>query len=271
MDASLDVNPSLLREVPSSSDSTDTDDAVLYLGKELDIELWFKGNVDKKQSVLIRTTTPEGIVKSAFMHIDGSVQHIPTFENSDPLVLEKEVGATTSPTKKRVREFTWSPERKRRSSNVTTAARVFGKFVLYATALIILFSLVTGVMQLRVVLTGSMKPAINPGDLIVAASTKIAEPDVDKVVLYGARDLQGKVVTVWAHRIISGSAEEGFTIKGDANPSPDIGVIPESDIQSVVIATVPYLGRIFNPISLILIFAGVISISLISRARRQQI
>jgi len=58
MEASLDANPSLLREVPFSPYSNDTNDAVLYLGSELDVELWFRGNTEKKQSVLIRTTTP---------------------------------------------------------------------------------------------------------------------------------------------------------------------------------------------------------------------
>jgi signal peptidase len=267
MEASLDANPSLLREVPSSPNPNDTTDPVLYLGNELDVELWFKGNTEKKQSVLIRTTTPEGVVKSAFMHIDGTVQHIPTFENSDPLVLAKEDARAAAHKGKKVREFKWSPEREKKISG----ARIARKIILATTALVILFSLITGVLQLRVVLTGSMKPAINPGDLIIAASTKIATPEVDKVVLYGARDLQGKVATVWAHRIISGSVEEGFTIKGDANANADIGTIPVTDIQSVVVATVPHIGRAFNPISLILIFSGLISISLIAQARRRQI
>lgn len=264
MDATLDSNPSLLRVVPSSPDSTDE---VLYLGKELDVELWFKGHVDKKQSVLIRTTTPEGIVKSAFMHIDGGVHHIPTFENSDPLVLEKEEARSAAVAKKKVREFNWSPEREKKKLGL----KFLFKASLSLTALIVLFSVITGFVQLRVVLSGSMEPSISPGDLIVAASTKIATPDVDKVVLYEARDLQGKAVTVWAHRIISGSAEEGFTIKGDANPNPDIGTIPVTDIQSVVVATLPLVGRIFNPLSLILIFAGLISITFFLQTRRRQL
>lgn len=267
MDTSLDANPSLLREVPSSPNPPESLDEVLYLGKELDVELWFKGNVDKKQSVLIRTTTPDGVVKSAFMHIDGTVIHIPTFENSDPLVLEKEESRLLTLPKKKVREFTWSPERKKSG----IGAKFILKTSLAITALIILSSLLTGLVQLRVVLSGSMEPAISPGDLIVAASTKITTPEIDKVVLYAARDLQGKAVTVWAHRIIDGNSKDGFTIKGDANPNPDLGIIPASDIQSVVVATLPSVGRLFNPISLILIFSGIIAISLITRIRRNQL
>lgn len=240
---------------------------VLYLGKELDVELWFKGNVDKKQSVLIRTTTPDGVVKSSFMHIDGAVHHIPTFENSDPLVLEKEESRSVAVAKKKVRDFKWSPEREKKKFGVKSLF----KASLSVTALIVLFSVITGFVQLRVVLSGSMEPAISPGDLIVAASTKIANPEVDEVVLYEARDLQGKAVTVWAHRIISGSAEEGFTIKGDANPSPDIGTIPATDIQSVVVATLPQVGRIFNPLSLVLIFAGFTLLTLFLQTRRRQL
>jgi signal peptidase I len=242
-------------------------DEVLYLGKELDVELWFKGNVEKKQSVLIRTTTPDGVVKSAFMHIDGTVNQVPTFENNDPLILEKEESRAVAAPKKKAREFTWSPDSKKNSFNV----RSFAKVVASVTAMVILASVLTGLLQLRVVLTGSMQPSINPGDLIIAASTKIATPEVEKVVLYSARDLQGKAVTVWAHRIIAGNATDGFTIKGDANPAADIGVIPEADIQSVVVAKVPMVGRLFNPISLVLIFAGLFFITLITRSRRRTV
>ena len=266
MEASLDVNPSLLREVPSSPNPRESDDAVLYLGNELDVELWFKGNVEKTQSVLIRTTTPEGVVKSAFMHIDGTVQQIPTFENSDPLVLAKEEARSAAHARKKSREFKWSPEREKNKSGLRTFARI----VLATTAMVIVLSLVTGFMQLRVVLTGSMQPSINPGDLIIAASTKIATPEVNKVVLYSARDLQGKAVTVWAHRIIDGNEKDGFTLKGDANPNPDIALVPLSDIQSVVLATLPKTGKLFNPLSLALIFSGLIALSLITQARRRQ-
>ena len=231
---------------------------VLYLKQDLDIDLWFKGNTDAVQSVLIRSTTPDGRVQSAFMHIDGSVQQIPLFDNEDPLILDVEKKA-------KAREFTWSPDKpEQRISKKFIATTAMG-----VVGVIFLLSLLTGFMQMRVILTGSMKPAINPGDLIIAASTKLTEPQVGKVVLYSARDLDGNPVTVWAHRIISGNSKAGFTIKGDANNQPDIGLIPVKDIQSVVLTRIPNAGYLFNIYSILLIAAGAFLISWTLSKRRE--
>jgi signal peptidase I len=252
METSRELGPSPLLEAPSSLHSD-----VLYLGKDLDVELWFRGKVDRPQSILIRATTPDGVTKSSFMHINGSVEQIPVFDNQDPLVLQEK-------SKSRVREFTWSPDSVERSG--------IGRFIVKVTsgllALIFFASLLTGVAQMRVVLTGSMKPSINPGDLVLAVSKDYVHPRVGKVVLYSARDLQGKAVTVWSHRIIAGNASKGFTIKGDANDQPDIGTIPLSDIQSVVVTRIPFVGHLFNIYSLILIFSGLMLLSIASSRRK---
>jgi len=252
METSRELGPSPLLESPSSLHSE-----VFHLGNDLDIDLWFRGKVDRPQSVLIRATTPDGVTKSSFMHINGTVEQIPVFDNQDPLVLQDK----QEPIK---REFAWQPDKPRRNLG--------GKFVVKATsgliALVFLACLVTGFAQIRIVLTGSMKPAINPGDMVLAVSKDYVKPQVGKVVLYSARDLQGKAVTVWSHRIVAGNATKGFTIKGDANAQPDIGVIPLSDIQSVVVLRIPFIGHIFNVYSLILIFGGLILLSIASPKRK---
>jgi signal peptidase I len=227
----------------------------LYLGNELGLDLWVKADVSRPQSLLIRSTSPDGQTKSAFMHLDGYVEQIPVFNNPDPLILDEK--------KKPERDFHWSSEKSRRNPG-----KAIFKGSAALLALVFLAFAVTGLVQLRVVLTGSMKPAINPGDMIIAASTTLVDPEIGKVVLYGARDLQGKVVTVWSHRIISGDAKRGFVIKGDANAQPDIGTIPISDIQSVVVARVPFVGHLFNIYSLILIFSGLGILSFISSRRK---
>ena len=254
METSRALGPSPLLEAPSSLHSE-----VLNLSNDLDIELWFRGKVDRPQSVLIRATTPDGVTKSSFMHINGVVEHIPVFDNQDPLVLQEKKES-------RVRDFNWTPEKQHRMST--------GRFIPTATAsllaLIFFASLITGFAQMRVVLTGSMQPAINPGDLILAVSKDFVEPQVGKVVLYSARDLQGNAVTVWSHRIIAGNAVKGFTIKGDANDQPDIGLIPLNDIQTVMVLRIPFVGHIFNVYSLILIFGGLTLLSIASSRRKKQ-
>jgi signal peptidase I len=252
METSRELGPSPLLEAPSSLHAE-----VLNLSKDLDIDLWFRGKVDRPQSVLIRSTTPDGITKSAFMHINGTVEQIPVFDNQDPLVLQEKKQS-------RVRDFTWTPNKPKRTGTVRFVAKVTSALL----ALIFLATLITGIAQMRVVLTGSMIPAINPGDLVVALSKDYVTPHVGKVVLYSARDLQGNAVTVWSHRIVAGSARIGFTIKGDANPQPDIGVIPLSDIQSVVVLRIPFIGHLFNIYSLILIFSGLTLLSIVSSQRK---
>jgi signal peptidase I len=255
METSRELSPSPVTEVPSILDNGGE---VLYLGKELGLDLWIKPETSQRQSILIRSTTPDGVTRSSFMHVDGHVEQIPVFDNQDPLVLQEKNDAMR-------REFTWSPEKfKRKNSR--------GRLVLNATsllvALFILGSLFTGIVQMRVVLTGSMVPAINPGDLLIAVSKDYVEPKIGKVVLYSARDLQGKAVTVWSHRIIAGDKSAGFTIKGDANAEPDIGLIPLRDIQTVMVLRVPFIGHIFNIYSMALIISGLFLLSFTTRRRK---
>jgi signal peptidase len=117
--------------------------------------------------------------------------------------------------------------------------------------------MLTGFLQLRVVLTGSMKPTINPGDMVVALGPNYFEPQKGRIVLYTARDLQGNAVTTWAHRIIGGDSAHGFDVKGDANDQPDIGHPKLNDIKGVVLFTIPKIGRILSPVPLALIVTGI--------------
>jgi signal peptidase I len=259
MDTSRELGPSPLQEDPTSLLSD-----VVDLRNDLDIELWFRGKLDRPQSVLIRSTTPDGVTKSSFMHINGKVEQIPVFDSQDPLVLQKQ----RAPKVQKVARSINKPERT--DSEKSNSGRFIVKAIATLVALVFLASLITGFGQMRVVLTGSMKPAINPGDLVIAASTSLVEPVVGKVVLYSVRDLQGNVVTVWCHRIIAGNSTEGFTIKGDANDQADLGLINVSDIQSVVVLRIPFVGHLFNIYSLILIFGGLILLSLATSRRKSK-
>lgn len=229
----------------------------IYLGRDLNLDLWFRGNLDRAQSVLIRATDTQGFTHTSFLHLDGRVEQIPVFHDGDPLSI-------TTKKQKAVREFTWSPDVKKKSL-IPFVARITSTSLI----LVLLAFLLTGLLQIRIVLTGSMKPAINPGDMVFAASSKVIDPEVGKVVLYSVRDLQGNPVTIWAHRIVSGNKVDGFTIKGDANTQPDIGTISLEDIKSVVVFRIPYVGHIFNVYSLVLICAGVFLTSVAYSQRKQ--
>ena len=118
------------------------------------------------------------------------------------------------------------------------------------------------VIQLRVVLSGSMLPVLKIGDVVLVESTKYRQPKINDIVLYTARALDGTPVTTYAHRIIGGRAQGGWTIKGDNNNQPDYGLKANKDVKGVVILNIPKLGRLLSPIPIALMLGGIWLISL---------
>lgn len=98
--------------------------------------------------------------------------------------------------------------------------------------------------------TGSMAPAIEPGDGFVAIPSALAgSPAVGDVVTYRAEELDGGGLTT--HRIV-GTTDRGYVTQGDANPftDQDGGEPPVKDAQIVAVAlqiggqtvAIPHLG-----------------------------
>ena len=84
-----------------------------------------------------------------------------------------------------------------------------------------------------VVVTGSMSPAIEPGDLVVCRRS--ADYAVGDVITFRSG---ASLVT---HRIVGGTAE-GFTTRGDANNVADADPVPRGAVVGKVVFTVPKLG-----------------------------
>lgn len=103
------------------------------------------------------------------------------------------------------------------------------------------------VAQVRIVATGSMIPAIEPGDMVIGLNSQFIEAAVDDVVIYQARRFDNEEVAKFAHRIIGGDSISGFVLKGDNNPEPDVQRVSPEDIESVIIFQVPNVGYILNP------------------------
>lgn len=112
-------------------------------------------------------------------------------------------------------------------------------------ALMVTFSAlsVTGTMKARVVLTNSMHPTINPGDIVLTMSPDRISPAVGKVAAYQARRFDGSPVGVFSHRIIAGNATEGWVMKGDNNQDPDTQKPTNKDILGVVFFVIPFVGK----------------------------
>jgi len=127
-----------------------------------------------------------------------------------------------------------------------------GYFVAIVLLLFSAFSF-TGVVKARIVLTGSMAPAINTGDVILTTPVTRKEPQVGDVIAYQAKRFNGQSVAVFSHRIIGGDIDSGFIVKGDSNKSPDTQKPKRGDILGVVIFVIPYIGNLLTPKALFLL------------------
>jgi signal peptidase I len=153
--------------------------------------------------------------------------------------------------------------------NLTTGVKYVG-YVL--SAILITFSLVstTGLVKARIVLTGSMAPTINPGDIVLLAKPTQLVPHVGSIVAYTARRFDGNPVGIFTHRIIGGDATSGFIVKGDANPTPDVQHPRIADISGVQFFTVPYVGKILTPKMLIILVPVLVGFWFISDALKSE-
>ena len=135
------------------------------------------------------------------------------------------------------------------------------KFIGYAlSGILISFSVLSasGFMKARIVLTGSMEPTINPGDIVLLAPTPRTQPKLGDIAAYTARRFSGEPVGIFTHRIIGGDPNNGWVMKGDANPTPDVQRPKAADINGVVFFVIPWVGKLMAPkMLMILIPVGV--------------
>jgi signal peptidase I len=135
--------------------------------------------------------------------------------------------------------------RNKAMKKISSAGTVLGYIL---AAVLVTFSVLssTGYVKARVVLTGSMQPTINPGDIVLTAPVDRVEPKLDDVAAYQARRFDGAPVGVFTHRIMGGDGQSGWILKGDNNPSPDVQKPTNSDILGVVIFVIPWLGNLLS-------------------------
>lgn len=95
------------------------------------------------------------------------------------------------------------------------------------------------------VLTGSMRPTMPPGTLVVSKPVEAEELKVGDAITYQLRSGEPDVVT---HRIISVSQTLGgetlFTTQGDATPHPDENPVKAAQIRGVVWYGIPFAGYV---------------------------
>ena len=135
------------------------------------------------------------------------------------------------------------------------------KFIGYAlSGIFISFSVLSasGFMKARIVLTGSMEPVISPGDIVLLAPTPRTQPKLGDIAAYTSRRFSSESVGIFTHRIIGGDPINGWIMKGDANPSPDVQKPKAEDMNGVVFFIIPWVGKLMAPkMLMILIPVGV--------------
>lgn len=99
--------------------------------------------------------------------------------------------------------------------------------------------------QAYTVLSGSMRPAMEPGALVVVRSEPIEQVAVGDTVTYQLESEKAAVVT---HRVVSvGYAADGavrLRTRGDANGADDPEPVRAEQVRGVVWYSVPWLGHV---------------------------
>ena len=141
---------------------------------------------------------------------------------------------------------------------------VIGLFV--ATTLIP----IPGNFQMKIVLSGSMEPAIKIGSLAIVKPQESYK--VGDIITFG-EDTRDKVPTT--HRIIGDRVVAGrflYTTKGDANDNSDVREVRQADVIGKVLFSVPFLGYILDlarkPLGLVVVVGIPAVVIIYSEARK---
>lgn len=108
-----------------------------------------------------------------------------------------------------------------------------------ACAVVVGRGLLPGGIRMFVVMTGSMKPSLPAGSLIVTSQRRVYAPGD---IISFTSPQQHALVT---HRILSVHAD-WYTTKGDANTAQDFEPVHASAIIGRVLLVVPYLGYLVS-------------------------
>lgn len=92
--------------------------------------------------------------------------------------------------------------------------------------------------RVYIVRSGSMEPALMPGDAIVLQPVE-QMPHVGDIITY---EQQGKLIT---HRVVGIQDAAIITTKGDANQNADPWEVHFADIRGKMALRIPYLGYFF--------------------------
>lgn len=135
---------------------------------------------------------------------------------------------------------------------LTTTFNILLTLILVAVGGVFLASLIPmpGNIEIKIVKSGSMEPAIKTGSLVIIKPQNTA---------YGAQYRVGEIITFGpdnareiptTHRVEevtkSSTGEFTYRTKGDANEEADPNIVTESEIIGQVVFSAPYVGYILD-------------------------
>lgn len=158
-------------------------------------------------------------------------------------------------------------------------AKIFyGIFItlLVGVALLFLASLlpIPGNVELKIVKSGSMEPAIMTGGIVLIKPSDTYV--VGDIITFG-EDSRGEIPTT--HRIVSireSGTQTFYSTKGDANEDPDPQETPGREVIGKVLFTMPYAGYVLDfarkPLGFVLLIgipAGIIILDELARIAQE--
>jgi signal peptidase I len=93
----------------------------------------------------------------------------------------------------------------------------------------------------EVIMTGSMAPALAPGDVVVTRPVSVATLRPQQVVTVTDPDHPGRTRT---HRFVRFDHHDLLVTRGDANPQPDSTHVAPEAVQGVATLRIPYVARV---------------------------
>ena len=139
-----------------------------------------------------------------------------------------------------------------------------------ALGLLLLGSLAPGGYQLRIVQTGSMRPIIPIGSVvIVSAAPTYTIGDILTFQRAGDREAT-------THRLVkiyeTAAGQRLFTVKGDANNADDMRPVLPSEVIGKVHFILPYLGYLFvaarGPVGFLILIIVPIGLIILEQGKR---
>ena len=133
-------------------------------------------------------------------------------------------------------------------NNLKKIIKIFyGLLTIFLVAIIIfVFASYNGFsngIKLYTVQSGSMEPIIHVGSMIVSRPQKEYVKN-DIITFYLPENNYKETVTHRIHDIKTENGESVYVTKGDANNTPDTGIIKKSNIFGKLLFSVPYIGYI---------------------------